>query len=120
MNMTEPNSSDAFNDNLSFIKNLWGSMGVPGMQNMGMSMPTLSLEELDKRIQELKSVEAWLNVNLTMLNNANRALEIQRATIATLHSLSASMSQTMQTEPSAEKTNDANSPQFMSESMRQS
>lgn len=107
MTQSTPPSDDAFKDSLSFVKKLWGGMGVPGMGvpgtstpgmpvMPGMSMPTMSVEELDKRIQELKSVEAWLNVNISMLHNTIQALEIQRATIATLHSLSSTMAQTMQ------------------------
>lgn len=107
--MTQSNSysDEAFKDSLSFVKKLWGGMGVPGMgvagtttpgmsYMPGMAMPTMSVEELDKRIQELKSVETWLNVNITMLHNTIQALEVQRATIATLHSLSSTMVQTMQ------------------------
>lgn len=102
--MTQSTSDDPFKDSLNFVKNLWGKMGVPGMMTpsmptipgIGMPIPTMSIEELDKRIQELKSVESWLNVNITMLRSTIQALEIQRATIATLHSLSATMAQTMQ------------------------
>jgi len=90
MTQSNPFSSDALNDSMGFVKNLWGGMGVPGM-----TVPTLSVDELDKRIQELKSVETWLNVNMTMLRNTIQALEVQRATLATLHSLSASMAKTM-------------------------
>lgn len=97
-------SNDAFNDSLNFVKKLWGQMSVPGMSMPsmsgvaipGMPLPSMSLEDLDKRIQELKTVESWLNVNTTMLRSTIQALEVQRATIATLHSLSSTMSKTMQ------------------------
>ena len=103
MAQSTPSPDDAFKDSLNFVKKLWGGMGMPGMnsasipamQGMGMPLPTMSVDELDKRIQELKSVEAWLNVNVSMLHNTIQALEIQRATIATLHSLSSTMAQTM-------------------------
>lgn len=112
MAQSTPSSDDAFKDSLNFVKKLWGGMGVPGMNASGvptmpgMPMPTMSLEELDKRIQEMKSVEAWLNVNISMLHNTIQALEIQRATIATLHSLSSTMAQTMQS-PDARTTKSA-------------
>jgi ribosomal protein L29 len=32
-------------------------MGVPGI-----TAPTMSVEELDKKINDLKAVEAWLNL----------------------------------------------------------
>ncbi|PRC94022.1 PhaM family polyhydroxyalkanoate granule multifunctional regulatory protein [Solimicrobium silvestre] len=105
--MTQSASSDAFNDSLSFVKKLWGGMSVPGMTVPGMSMPvpSMSLEDMDKRIQELKTVESWLTVNMTMLHSTIQALEIQRATIATLHSLSSTMAQTMQSVNSSGTSN---------------
>jgi hypothetical protein len=73
-------------DTLDFVKNLWGSMSVPGL-----SAPTLSVDELDKKINDLKAVESWLNLNMGMLRGSIQALEVQRNTIATLKSVGASM-----------------------------
>ena len=64
-------------DTLDFVKNLWGSMGVPGMAIPGITAPTLSIEELDKKINDLKAVEAWLNLNMTMLRGTIQAYRIQ-------------------------------------------
>ena len=74
------------NDTLDFVKNLWGSMSVPGI-----TAPTLSVEELDKKINDLKAVESWLNLNMSMLRGSIQALEVQRDTIATLKSVGASL-----------------------------
>lgn len=85
-------------DTLEFVKNLWGGMGVPGMSASGASSlgaPALSVDELDKRITDLKAVESWLNLNLTMLRTSIQALEVQRGTLATLKSMSESMVQAM-------------------------
>ncbi|AJY42724.1 transcriptional regulator [Burkholderia humptydooensis] len=46
--------------------------------------PLASVEELDKRITDLRAVEQWLKLNLGMLQSAIQALEVQRATLATL------------------------------------
>ncbi|NRR33473.1 hypothetical protein HSX11_25185 [Oxalobacteraceae bacterium] len=73
-------------DTLDFVKNLWGSMSVPGL-----TAPTLSVDELDKKINDLKAVETWLNLNMSMLRGSIQALEVQRNTIATLKSVGASM-----------------------------
>src|SRR4051812_2988021 len=73
-------------DTLDFVKNLWGSMSVPGL-----TAPTLSVEELDKKINDLKAVETWLNLNMSMLRGSIQALEVQRGTIATLKSVGASL-----------------------------
>ena len=78
-------------DTLDFVKNLWGSMSVPGMNIPGITAPTLSVDELDKKIGDLKAVEAWLSVNMSMLRGTVQALEVQRGTIATLKSMGASL-----------------------------
>jgi hypothetical protein len=77
-------------DTLDFVKNLWGSMGVPGMSIPGLTAPTLTVEDLDKKIGDLKAVEAWLNVNMSMLRATIQGLEVQRGTLVTLKSLGAS------------------------------
>lgn len=86
-------------DTLEFVKNLWGGMNIPGaMHGMGgMPMPGagLSVEDLDKKIADLKAVESWLNLNLSMLRGSIQALEIQRGTLATLKAMGDSMAQAM-------------------------
>lgn len=85
-------------DTLEFVKNLWGGMGVPGMSAMntpGLGAPAMSTDDLDKRITDLKAVESWLNLNLTMLRTTIQALEVQRGTLAALKSMSDSMAQAM-------------------------
>ena len=89
-------------DTLEFVKNLWGGMNIPGaMPGMGgmggMPMPGagLSVEDLDKKIADLKAVESWLNLNLGMLRGSIQALEIQRGTLATLKAMGDSMAQAM-------------------------
>ncbi|MDO8049631.1 hypothetical protein O3301_14275 [Janthinobacterium sp. SUN211] len=87
-------------DTLDFVKNLWGSMSVPGMGMPGITAPTMSVEELDKKINDLKAVEAWLNLNTSMLRGSIQALEVQRGTIATLKSMGASLAAAI-TQPGA-------------------
>jgi hypothetical protein len=82
-------------DTLDFVKNLWGSMNLPGANLAGMSAPPLSAEDLDKRIADLKAVESWLNMNVTMLRGTIQTMEIQRATLSTLKSMGASMAEAM-------------------------
>jgi hypothetical protein len=82
----------AMTDTLDFVKNLWGGMSVPGMGIPGMIMPTLSVEEINKQISDLKAVESWLTLNMNMLRSTIQALEVQSATISTLQSMSATLS----------------------------
>jgi hypothetical protein len=100
MTMQKPPSQNVpgMTDTLEFVKNLWGGMGVPGMSGSatpGLGTPALSTDELDKRITDLKTVETWLNLNLSMLRTSIQALEVQRGTLATLKSMSESMAQAM-------------------------
>jgi hypothetical protein len=46
--------------------------------------PTLDVEELDKRIEELKIVRFWLEQNSNALDATIKALEVQKMTLATL------------------------------------
>ena len=46
--------------------------------------PTLDPKELDKRIEELKAVQFWLDQNATALKATIQALEVQKMTLATL------------------------------------
>lgn len=91
-------------DTLDFVKNLWGSMSVPGMGVPGITAPTMSVEELDKKINDLKAVEAWLNLNTSMLRGSIQALEVQRGTIATLKSMGASLAAAITQPGASEKT----------------
>ncbi|MGU7771398.1 PhaM family polyhydroxyalkanoate granule multifunctional regulatory protein [Burkholderia sp. MR1-5-21] len=57
----------------------------PSLSSMSdMMAPLTNVEELDKRITDLRAVEQWLKLNLGMLQSAIQALEVQRATLATL------------------------------------
>lgn len=94
----------AMTDTLDFVKNLWGSMNVPGMGIPGITAPTLSVEELDKKINDLKAVEAWLNLNISMLRGSIQALEVQRGTIATLKSMGATLAAAIEQPGATEKS----------------
>jgi hypothetical protein len=62
--------------------------GVPGVPGMSQWIaPTLDPEELEKRIQELKTVQFWLEQNAKLLGGTIQALEVQRMTLSTLKSM---------------------------------
>ena len=73
-------------DPFEMFRRLWGPLGVP---LPGMAMPTFDPQEVEKRIAELRSVEAWLNVNLNMVKFSIQGLELQRATLQALRSVGA-------------------------------
>ncbi|MBK5205058.1 MAG: hypothetical protein JJD98_06525 [Polaromonas sp.] len=67
---------------------------APQLPNLGGWLaPTLNVEELDKRIQELKTVQFWLDQNATALKATIQALELQKMTLATLKGMNFSMSE---------------------------
>jgi len=84
-------------DTLEFVKNLWGGMQIPGTMPGMPPLPGagMSVEDLDKKIADLKAVEAWLTLNQNMLHGTIQALEIQRGTLATLKAMGDSMAQAM-------------------------
>ena len=49
--------------------------------------PTLDAQALDKRIEELKAVQFWLDQNAAALNATIQALEVQKMTLATLKTM---------------------------------
>ena len=93
----------AVTDTLEFMKSLWGGVKLPGASLPGMVMPSLSVEEINQQIADLKAVENWLTVNMNMLHGTIKALEVQSATIATLQSMSANFSAAMKP-PAAAKS----------------
>ena len=70
-------------DPFEMFRRLWGPLGVP---IPGMAVPTFDPREVEKRIAELRSVEAWLNMNLNMLRYSIQALEVQRAALQAMKS----------------------------------
>lgn len=81
-----------------FLQNLGqaanpGAKGSPqGMPNMASWVaPTMNVEELDKRIQELKTVQFWLEQNTNALKATIQALEVQKMTLSTLQGMNVNM-----------------------------
>ena len=108
------------NDPLNFMRNLWGNMGfsLPGMV-----APTFDVDELDKRIKDMKAVEGWLRMNLSMLQMTIQGLEMQRTTVGTVHAMGQMASQAaqqMQNESAAAPDTagtDTEVPGFLTEAM---
>jgi hypothetical protein len=91
-NMPNIPGMSAMSDTLEFMKNLWGGMGSAGMGIPGMVMPTLSVDEINKHITDLKAVESWLNMNMHMLRGTIQALEVQSATLSALQAMGQTLS----------------------------
>ena len=75
-----PPSQDPF----EFLRKMWSAAPIPGMVP-----PLLDGNEIDKRIADLRSVETWLTMNLSMLRMSIQGLEMQKATLSAMQSLQA-------------------------------
>src|SRR3989344_875431 len=68
------------------------SSSIPQLPNLSNWVaPTISVEELEKRIDELKPVQFWLEQNSRALAATIQALEVQKMTLATLKGMNFSM-----------------------------
>ncbi|WP_370690974.1 PhaM family polyhydroxyalkanoate granule multifunctional regulatory protein [Hydrogenophaga sp.] len=85
-----------------FLQNLAGQAAGGVAQGLGQSIPqlpnlgnwvapTFSVEDLEKRIEELKAVHFWLDQNSKALAATIQALEVQKMTLATLQNMNFSM-----------------------------
>jgi hypothetical protein len=88
-----------FNQSLEMFKTMWGqgtaaqagqfpftTDASKAAGGFGSAFPGLDVEELEKRIKDLKSVENWLNLNLNILKSTIQGLEVQHATMMALKS----------------------------------
>ena len=69
-------------DPFEMFRRLWGPLGIP---LPGMAVPTFDPQEVEKRIAELRSVEAWLQMNLNMVKLSIQGLELQRTALQTMN-----------------------------------
>ena len=83
-----------FLQNLTRQATAGSASGQPKMPSFGHWVaPTMSVEELEKRITELKAVQFWLDQNATALKATIQALEVQKMTLATLHGMNVNMTE---------------------------
>lgn len=77
-----------------FLQNLakGASQTLPQLPNLSNWIaPTLNVEELEKRISDLKAVHFWLDQNAKALGATIQALEVQKMTLATLKGMNFNM-----------------------------
>ena len=75
--MTEDSSKELF----EFFQKMWNPMSYP---LPGMITPTVNIEEIDKKIGELKSVETWLTMNTGFVQMTIKTLQMQKAALESL------------------------------------
>ena len=77
-----------------FLKSLTpGAAGNATSPASGWVAPTLDPQELEKRIQELKTVHFWLDQNTKAVGATIQAMEVQRMTLETLKGMNLSFTE---------------------------
>ena len=85
--MPEDSSKELF----EFFQKMWNPMSFP---IPGMFQPTMSVEEVEKKIAELQSVENWLKMNLNFVQMTVKTLEMQKSALQTIQESAAAAQQT--------------------------
>jgi hypothetical protein len=102
MSDTSGSGFGKFVPGFEFLQNLAGQAAggvaqglgnsIPQMPNLGNWVaPTFNVEDLEKRIEELKAVHFWLDQNSKALAATIQALEVQKMTLATLKNMNFSL-----------------------------
>ncbi|WP_326535649.1 PhaM family polyhydroxyalkanoate granule multifunctional regulatory protein [Pseudorhodoferax sp.] len=95
-NDASPAGFGKFVPGFDFLQSLakGAAQSMPQMPGLGgWVAPTLSVEDLEKRISELKAVQFWLDQNAMALKATIQALEVQKMTLATLKGMNVSMAE---------------------------
>ena len=74
--MTTPELPQDF---MAFMQKMWNPMSFPVP---GMFMPTANVEDIEKKIAELKGVETWLTMNIGFIQMTVKTLEMQKTALA--------------------------------------
>lgn len=89
--MSTPTDFGKLMPGFEFLQDLVKNAGaaLPGIGQW--VAPTLDPAELEKRIQELRTVQYWLDQNSRMMSATIQALEVQRMTLSTLKTMNVQM-----------------------------
>lgn len=89
--MSDAGSFSKFVPGFDFLQSLVKNAGaaLPGIGQW--VAPIIDPEELEKRIEELRTVQFWLEQNARMLGTTIQAMEVQRMTLSTLKTMNVQM-----------------------------
>jgi len=68
-------------DLFELMQKMWNPMSFP---IPGMVVPTANIQEIEKKIAELKTVETWLTMNVGFVQMTIKTLEMQKAALESL------------------------------------
>ncbi len=72
---------DVPKDWLEFMQKMWNPASFP---LPGMITPTVNVEEIEKKIAELKAVENWLTINTGFVQMTIKTLQMQKSALESL------------------------------------
>lgn len=75
---------------MEMMRKAWEGLATAGGFDPSQMVPGTSPDDIERRISDLRAVENWLRMNLSMLSSTIQALEVQRSTLATLQAFVAS------------------------------
>jgi hypothetical protein len=116
MSTSDPAGFGKFVPGFDFLQNLAKAAGGAGsspsaMPNMAQWLvPSLKVEDLEKRIEELKHVQFWLDQNARALSATIQALEVQKMTMETLKGMNFTMGMPGAAQATASKPTPAPAP----------
>jgi len=70
-------------DWLEFMHKMWNPLSFP---IPGVGMPTTSVEEVERKLGELRTVETWLTMNIGFIQMTVKTLEMQKAALESIAS----------------------------------
>lgn len=89
--MFDPNPLNRIAPGFEFLQDLVKNAGA-ALPSIGQWIaPTLNPQEIAKRIEELRTVQFWLEQNARMIGATIQALEVQRMTLSTLQTMNVQM-----------------------------
>ena len=94
MSDTSPFGFGRFVPGFDFLQNLAKNASDSSSKITGLSnwiAPTMSVEDIEKRVDELKAVQFWLEQNSRALTATIQALEVQKMTLSTLKGMNVNM-----------------------------
>jgi len=68
-------------DMFEFMQKMWNPLNFP---LPGMFTPTANISDIEKKINELKTVETWLTMNIGFVQMTVKTLEMQKAALESL------------------------------------
>jgi len=74
-------ADDSSKELWDFFQKMWNPTSFP---MPGIFQPTMNVEDVERKIAELRSVENWLKMNLNFLQMTIKTLEMQKSALQTL------------------------------------